>query len=267
MHIVEGATPIARADRSEIAAFVMGLEHVARAGRSSPRRSQDARVEAAIEQSRASFLSAMTHNLRTPLATIKTALSGLRRGGGDLEPGVGDRAARHRVRRVRPPRAAGEQGARAQPDPRRRASSPSPSRSTSPRRPRARCSGSGCSPRIARSRSTRPPDLPLVSADPALLDVVLVNVLENALRYAPESPIEVRGRRAGSTVRIEVVDHGPGVTDRRPRRGCSTSSCGIEPDAVTPGTGIGLTIAKAFVEAQRGRDRRSRRLPAEAPPS
>lgn len=248
VHIVEGTTPISSADRSEIAAFVMGigtaLERVQLADEV-----QDARVEAAIEQSRASFLSAMTHNLRTPLATIKTALSGLR-GGADLnaastaelldtaysesdrlEQLVSKVLALSRIR-------AGALVARSEPVDLAEATQ-------------------GAVQRLRLVANDRvislesPSDLPLVSADPALLDVALVNVLENALRYAPESTIEVRGRRSGPTVRIEVVDHGPGV-DASDHDRMFEEFVRIDPRAASPGTGIGLTIARAFVEAQQG---------------
>ena len=248
VHIEEGATSLDASARSEIAAFVMGLgtalERVQLA-----EEVHDARVDAAIEQSRASFLSAMTHNLRTPLVTIKAALSGLR-GGADLSPraaaelldtayGESDRLERLvskvlALSRIR----AGALVAHPEPV--------DLAEATQGAVQRLRL--------VARDRDIEldaPAGLPLVWADPALLDVVLVNVLENALRYAPESRIEVRGREAGSLVRIEVVDFGPGVTaaDRdlvfdefvRNDGGDSPS-----------GTGIGLTIARAFVEAQQG---------------
>jgi two-component system sensor histidine kinase KdpD len=96
-----------------------------------------------------------------------------------------------------------------------------------------------------------PADLPLVHADPALLDVVLVNVVENALRYAPASVVEVRGRANGESVRIEVVDHGPGIPAAERERAFD-EFVRVAPEAKAPGTGIGLTIARAFVDAQGG---------------
>jgi two-component system, OmpR family, sensor histidine kinase KdpD len=248
VHVVEGGTPIAIEDRSEIAAFVMGL------GTSLERlrltqEVRDVRVEAAIEQSRASFLSAMTHNLRTPLATIKTALSTLRSAGPDptggstlelldtaygesdrLEQLVSKVLALSRIR-------AGAVAARPEPV--------DLSEATQGAVQRLRLLAAGREIGL-----DAPAGLPLVSADPALLDVTLVNVLENALRYAPESAIEVRGRRAGTRVRIEVVDHGPGIATADRER-VFDEFVRIDSQA-TSGTGIGLSIARAFVGAQRG---------------
>jgi len=248
LHMVEGATPVPSADRPEIAAFVMGLgtalERVRLTGAV-----QQATIEAAVEQSRASFLSAMTHNLRTPLATIKTALSGLRGGAGlsaasradlldtaygeseRLEQLVSKVLALSRIR-------AGAVVAHPEPVDLAEATQ-------------------GAVKRLRLLADDRqigldqPAGLPLVSADPALLDVVLVNVLENALRYAPRSPVEVRGRRDGRCVRIEVVDHGPGVA-AADRDRVFDEFVRIEAERGAAGTGIGLSIARAFVEAQHG---------------
>jgi two-component system sensor histidine kinase KdpD len=248
LHIAEGEPPIDASDRSEIAAFVMGigtaLERVQLADEV-----QDARVEAAIEQSRASFLSAMTHNLRTPLATIKAAVSGLRQGvdlapesaaelldtayseSDRLEQLVSKVLALSRIR-------AGAVAAHLEPV--------DLAEATQGAVQRLRL--------LADNRDIRleaPADLPLVSADPALLDVALVNVLENALRYAPESAIEVRGRRAGDNVWIDVIDHGPGLSTADRAR-VFEEFVRVDPDPASPGTGIGLSIAKAFIDAQEG---------------
>jgi two-component system sensor histidine kinase KdpD len=191
----------------------------------------------------------MTHNLRTPLATIKTALSALRTAGSDptgapaqelldtaygesdrLEQLVSKVLALSRIR-------AGAVVARPEPVDLAEATQ-------------------GAVQRLRLLAADReieldaPADLPLVRADPALLDVTLVNVLENALRYAPDSAIEVRGRRAGSRVRIEIVDHGAGVSIADRDR-MFDEFVRIDPQT-TSGTGIGLSIARAFVEAQRG---------------
>jgi two-component system sensor histidine kinase KdpD len=80
---------------------------------------------------------------------------------------------------------------------------------------------------------------------------VLVNVVENALRYAPASPVEVRGRARDGCVRIEVVDHGPGIP-ASDREHVFDEFVRVAPSSTTPGTGIGLTIARAFVDAQGG---------------
>ena len=58
-----------------------------------------------------------------------------------------------------------------------------------------------------------PADLPPVLADPDRLRQVLDNLLSNAIKFSPAgSPIEVRARQEGNTVRLSVHDHGPGIS-------------------------------------------------------
>jgi two-component system sensor histidine kinase KdpD len=245
----EGARPIATADRSEIAAFVLGLGTALQRIELSEA-VQSAQVTAAVEQSRASFLAAMTHNLRTPLATIKTALSSLRRAGPGLDP-----------------EAAGELLDTAYSESDRLEQLVTKVLALSRIRAGAVVSHAEAvdlaeATQVAVQRLRlladdreialdAPADLPLVHADPALLDVVLVNVVENALRYAPASPVEVRGRAADGSVRIEVVDHGPGIP-AVDRDRVFDEFVRAAPASTATGTGIGLTIARAFVDAQGG---------------
>ena len=64
-----------------------------------------------------------------------------------------------------------------------------------------------------------PEDLPLVQADPGLLERVLANLLDNAIRYGGEDrPVEVSATAGGTTASLKVVDHGPGVTDAQRER-------------------------------------------------
>jgi two-component system sensor histidine kinase KdpD len=245
----EGPRPIATADRSEIAAFVLGLGTALQRVELAEA-VQAAEVTAAVEQSRASFLAAMTHNLRTPLATIKTALSSLRRSGAALDPvasselldtaySESDRLEQLVTKvlalsRIR----AGAVVSHAE--------AVDLAEATQVAVQRLRL--------LADEREIAldaPADLPLVHADPALLDVVLVNVVENALRYAPASPVEVRGRASDGSVRIEVVDHGPGIPAGERDR-VFDEFVRVASEGNAPGTGIGLTIARAFVAAQGG---------------
>jgi two-component system, OmpR family, sensor histidine kinase KdpD len=98
------------------------------------------------------------------------------------------------------------------------------------------------------------PDLPLLDLDPSLVEHVLVNLLDNAAKYAPEdSTIAIRGRRDTGDIAVEVVDEGPGLPPggfewvfERFRRAC--------PDGKPhSGTGLGLAICRGFVEALGGR--------------
>jgi two-component system sensor histidine kinase KdpD len=104
-----------------------------------------------------------------------------------------------------------------------------------------------------------PGDLPLVEFDAALMERVLVNLLENAAKYGiaatPDAhPILVSALATPSALVLSVRDHGPGLPP---------SSHGQEhtlfekftrgkTESATPGVGLGLAICKAVVEAHRG---------------
>lgn len=92
-----------------------------------------------------------------------------------------------------------------------------------------------------------PADLPPVDVDVLLVRQVLVNLLDNALRHAPAgTPVEVGARAAGpGVVEVAVRDHGPGVPPEERRRVFEMySQVGGSGRA-----GLGLAIVKAFVEA------------------
>jgi two-component system sensor histidine kinase KdpD len=91
----------------------------------------------------------------------------------------------------------------------------------------------------------------VVTADGGLLERVLANLIDNALRYAPDSPVRVTAGQVGHRVLIAVVDEGPGI----PR--------GAEDQMFAPfqrlgdqdtsiGVGLGLSVARGFVEAMGG---------------
>jgi two-component system, OmpR family, sensor histidine kinase KdpD len=90
-------------------------------------------------------------------------------------------------------------------------------------------------------------DLPLVDVDVTLISRVLVNVLENAIRHAPQgTPITVSAApNASGTVLVSVADQGPGVS---PERRDEVFGLLARRDA-DAGAGLGLSIAKTFVEA------------------
>jgi two-component system sensor histidine kinase KdpD len=96
-----------------------------------------------------------------------------------------------------------------------------------------------------------PEDLPLVSADPGLLQRVFVNVLDNAYRHGgSDQPITVNAHAGAETAKIEIVDHGPGVPeDARSRLFEPFRRVG---DRGEEGLGLGLSVARGFVEAMGG---------------
>jgi K+-sensing histidine kinase KdpD len=95
-----------------------------------------------------------------------------------------------------------------------------------------------------------PDDLPLVLADAGLLERVLVNLLDNAVRHGGRGPVEVRAFAGAEVVKLEIADHGPGV-------GAGERERLFEPfarldDGRSTGVGLGLTVARGFVEAMGG---------------
>jgi two-component system, OmpR family, sensor histidine kinase KdpD len=95
-----------------------------------------------------------------------------------------------------------------------------------------------------------PEDLPLVMADPGLLDRVLANLLENALRHGSGSAVEVVARAGELDAHVKVVDHGPGVPEaQRERLFQPFARAG---DGTQQGAGLGLTVARGFAEAMDG---------------
>jgi two-component system sensor histidine kinase KdpD len=102
----------------------------------------------------------------------------------------------------------------------------------------------------AQMQITVPDGVPLVRADPGLLERVLANLFSNALRHSPPSrPPVLSARQAGETVVLEVIDHGQGVPDQLKERI-------FEPfqrlDDRHAGVGLGLAVAKGFAEAMGG---------------
>jgi len=95
---------------------------------------------------------------------------------------------------------------------------------------------------------------PVALADPALLEQVLVNLLENAAKYAPEgSLIQVRGSVEGHEVRLSVADEGVGIPAHDLPHVFDSFFRATRGDRVAPGTGLGLAIARGMVEAMGGR--------------
>ena len=90
-------------------------------------------------------------------------------------------------------------------------------------------------------------ELPLVDADPALLERVVENLVSNALRYAdpaPESPVQVKAEERVGAVVIDVIDHGPGLGARESVEGRVSAGGGADRS-----TGLGLDIVRGFCAA------------------
>ena len=98
-----------------------------------------------------------------------------------------------------------------------------------------------------------PPDMPVL-ADPVLLEQVLVNLLENALKYSPANgTVAVAARREGAEVALSISDEGVGIAPEDLPHVFDSFYRAGRGDRVAPGTGLGLAIARGFITAMGGR--------------
>jgi two-component system sensor histidine kinase KdpD len=212
-------------------------------------RVDEAQVRAEADKLRVAMLSSLSHDLRTPLASILGASTSLLSGAGlydamqttDLLSTIRDEAERMDrfignlldMSRLE----AGVLGVK-------------------PEAAQVHELVSSAIKRLSRRLSEHrievklPENLPLVSVDPLLLEQALVNLLDNAAKYAPAaSAIHVRGAAEKSRVSLTIEDEGPGIpADDLPHifdkfyRAKAT-------DRRIAGTGLGLAVARGFVEA------------------
>lgn len=99
------------------------------------------------------------------------------------------------------------------------------------------------------------PDLPLLRFDAVLIERVLCNLLENAAKYSPAAgEIRLAAELAGDWVEISVSDEGPGFPDLIAEQlfGMFVRGSG---ESAMPGTGLGLAICRAILDAHGGRIR------------
>lgn len=98
-----------------------------------------------------------------------------------------------------------------------------------------------------------PDDLTVV-ADRDHLERILINLIENATKYAPGSPVEIVARVKGDIGEIRVVDHGPGIPpDQRERVFERFTQIEASQTRSVGGTGLGLSIVRSLAEAMDGR--------------
>lgn len=95
---------------------------------------------------------------------------------------------------------------------------------------------------------------PEVNVHPALIEQALFNILENAARFSPPgAPVEVATRQAGDAVEIDVTDRGPGIPAADRQRIFDMFYSVERGDRGSKGTGLGLTICQGMVGAHGGR--------------
>jgi two-component system sensor histidine kinase KdpD len=98
-----------------------------------------------------------------------------------------------------------------------------------------------------------PADLPDVWADAGLLERVIANLVQNALRYAPAgSPVLIKGSRHVGMVELRVVDRGPGIAAADADAVFAAFQRRDDAPSRGAGVGLGLAIARGFAEAMGG---------------
>jgi K+-sensing histidine kinase KdpD len=97
-----------------------------------------------------------------------------------------------------------------------------------------------------------PDDLPHAHADPGLLERVIANLVTNAQAASPpDHPIQLHARHTGDRIHLAVVDHGPGIPDSDRARIFEPFQR-LHDRTTADGIGLGLAIARGFVEAMGG---------------
>ena len=99
-----------------------------------------------------------------------------------------------------------------------------------------------------------PPDLPAVRADAEKAAWVLLNLLVNAIRYSPTGgTVQLTVRAESDFVRFSVQDGGPGIAPEHHARIFQRFNSIPGKATCAGGSGLGLSIAREFIEAQGGR--------------
>lgn len=96
-------------------------------------------------------------------------------------------------------------------------------------------------------------DLPMLELDAVLFEQVLFNLLDNAAKYAPrDTTISIRGARERDMIVLQVMDEGSGIPPDELDSVFDKFYRAQKGDHVRPGTGLGLAISRGFVEAMHG---------------
>ncbi|MBV9531063.1 MAG: sensor histidine kinase KdpD [Bradyrhizobium sp.] len=97
-------------------------------------------------------------------------------------------------------------------------------------------------------------DLPMLELDAVLFEQVLFNLLDNAAKYSPpESTISIRSVRDKDSVLLQVADEGDGIPQAELESVFDKFYRVQKTDHVRPGTGLGLAISRGFIEAMHGK--------------
>jgi two-component system sensor histidine kinase KdpD len=249
-----GTFSVARADEALGLVLLLFVALVTAQLADGARRGAETAREAAVarrsDELKTALLRAVTHNLRTPLASIKASVSGLRQP--DAAFAEEDRA---------------ELLAEIEEEADRLdrlvtnlldASRLEAGGLTLSRHPQDLVELVGAAVDRLQSRFAgrmlrieMPDELPPVECDYAQIDQVVTNLLENALLHTPPTtPVFARAMHVDGVVRVEVIDRGPGIAAADRERVFRPFERGRTHAA---GSGLGLTIARGFVEAHGGK--------------
>lgn len=232
-------------------AAVVGLlaEGAARRTRQAVLATESARSIAAADRMRAALLSTVSHDLRSPLASAKAAVSCLRAPGIRLTAADHDEllaAADESLDQLAHLAAGLLDASRLQ-------------AGSLPMFPRPADLGEIIVSSLgelglpARAILVEVPcGLPEVMADPAIAERIIVNLVGNALRYAPAgSPLRLTARTLGDRVELRVIDRGPGIPHDRKDQ-AFLPFCQLGRAAQSAGVGLGLTVSRGLAEAMGG---------------
>ncbi len=218
------------------------ISHLAVRIRLQAEAAKKAEVVTATEKLRSSLLSAVSHELRTPLTAILGSASALlhgHKGDSSLLENIRDEAERltrliHNL--IETTRL--ESGAALKKEP----------------YPIEDVIGTALErcEKVLAGRAVEtdlPENLPMVPLDPVLMELVFVNLIENAARHAPKAALDISARERMDALEVSVADDGPGLKaedlDRIFEKFFRASSA-------PGGAGLGLAICKAVVEAHGG---------------
>ncbi|ALX11231.1 sensor protein KdpD [Burkholderia cepacia JBK9] len=227
---------------------------------------RDALVNMESERLRNSLLSAISHDLRTPLTTIVGFSSMLANGRAAAQGGDATAAERFAQREGELVDAIHDEALRMTgivtnllDMARLQAGSLQLKRQWSLLEETVGAALAACKRVLARhpARVTLPADLPLLQMDAVLMERLFTNLFENAAKYTPpDTPIDIGAERVTDDglpfVRVHVDDHGPGLPAGMETRIFDKFTRG-EKESATPGIGLGLAICRAIVEAHGGK--------------
>jgi signal transduction histidine kinase len=109
-----------------------------------------------------------------------------------------------------------------------------------------------CSGRLQLSVGATLGEHTLALGDPARFEQCVANLIENALKYVPDSsPIVLRLDASVDRVVVHVIDHGPGVPDGEKKQIFERFGRGRQTLAI-PGSGVGLAVVRALMETMGG---------------